>query len=94
MDQVLTYLDKYLVSTLDAVEAEAKHSSMTEDERRDCQALQRHFTDTHIRKLPDDQPNVTIGLFKTCLFYLARKGVPYYAKRFERFEELCSYLPE
>ncbi len=94
MDRALAHMNKCLVPVLDMVAEEAKHSPMTESERRDYQGLLGYFLDRHTRRFEDDQPDVTIALFHTCLSYLARCDVPYYKMRLEHFEALCSHLPK
>lgn len=93
-DELAAYIGKHLVSMLDSVAMEAKFSPMTDTERRHYNGLQQHFIDSVLHDLPDDQPDVTIALFHTCLSYLARCDVPYYKMRLEHFVALCAHLPK
>jgi hypothetical protein len=93
-DEPAAYIAKHITSMLDSVAMEAKVSPMTDTERRHYNGLQQHFIDSVLHDSPDDQPEVTIALFHTCLSYLARLDVPYYRARLEHFVALCSHLPK
>lgn len=93
-DEPAAYIAKHIASMLDSVAMEAKVSPMTDTERRHYNGLQQHFIDSVIHDSPDDQPEVTIALFHTCLSCLARLDVPYYRARLEHFVALCAHLPK